>query len=217
MTPPIPADPALSVVVATWNRARLLPRALASLLAQSFPAWEGLIVDDGSSDDTATAAAPWLSDPRFRYFPRAHAGLSAARNAGIAAARAPWITFLDSDDAYAPNHLMSRMEILAASPDIEILHGGYAVIGPPEAHFVPDVHDPSRLIPLAACVVGGTFVIRADLLRRLGGFPDIPYGMDHALMERARAAGARVAECAEPTYLYHREPGMGMCEEQRGA
>lgn len=211
MSPP----PLFSVIVATWNRADLLPRALASLEAQACADWEALVVDDGSEDGTPGLLARWADGARRRALCRPHAGLSAARNAGLAAARGTWITFLDSDDEYAPGHLACRAETLAAAPGLDLLHGGYRVLGPPEAHFVPDADDPTRLIPLSKCVVGGTFVFRAEFLRALGGFPDIPYGMDYALMQRVTAAGGRVGTCAAPTYLYHREPGVGMCEERR--
>lgn len=207
--------PLFSVLVATWNRADLLPRALASLEAQTCADWEALVVDDGSVDGTPYLLEHWADGARRRALRRPHAGLSAARNAGLAVARGRWITFLDSDDEYAPEHLATRAEALAAAPGLDLLHGGYRVLGPPEAHFVPDADDPTRLIPLAECVVGGTFVFRAEFLRGLGGFPDIPYGMDYALMQRVMAAGGRVATCATPTYLYHREPGVGMCEERR--
>lgn len=207
--------PRISVVVATWNRAGLLPRALASLLAQTEPGWEALIVDDGSTDATPEVVARWLEDSRFRYLSLPHRGLSAARNSGIDAARAPWVTFLDSDDAYTPDHLESRLRILLAAPDTDLLHGGYTVIGPPESRFVPDVHDPAHLIPLSECVVGGTFVLRSAWIRAQDGFPPVSYGMDHALMQRALAVDARIVECHHPSYLYHREPGVGMCEERR--
>ena len=207
--------PLFSVIVATWNRVDLLPRALASLEAQQCAEWEALVVDDGSVDATPEFLARWRDEGRRRTLRIPHAGLSAARNAGLAAARGRWITFLDSDDEYAPEHLAARAAALAATPGLDLLHGGYRVLGPPEAHFVPDADDPARLIPLSECVVGGTFVFRAEFLRRLGGFPDIPYGMDYALMQRVEAAGGRVGLCGAPTYQYHREPGVGLCEERR--
>lgn len=211
MTPPL----LFSVIVATWNRVELLPRALASLEAQECTKWEALVVDDGSVDATSEFLAGWRDEGRRRALRISHSGLSAARNAGLAAARGHWITFLDSDDEYAPRHLAVRAAALARNPGLDLLHGGYRVIGPPGAHFVPDAEQPGRLIPLSECVVGGTFVFRAEFLRALGGFPDLPYAMDYALMQRVRAADGQVDTCDDPTYLYHREPGVGMCEERR--
>jgi len=207
-------DPQFTVILATWNRASLLPRALESLSAQSFTDWEAVIVDDGGTDDTPRVAAPFLADPRFRLLLRPHAGLSAARNAGAAIARGAALTFLDSDDAYAPGHLAERDRLARAHPEAVLIHDGYTVIGPPEAHFVPDARDPARMIPLADCVVGGTFVIPARVFREVGGFPDIPYAMDFALFNALEARGP-VIRCAAPTYLYHRETGEGMCAEAR--
>jgi glycosyltransferase involved in cell wall biosynthesis len=203
-----------SVVTAVWNRAGLLPHALDSLRAQTCADWEGLVVDDGSTDGTPAVVTPWLCDPRFRLLERPHRGLSAARNAGIAEARGEWITFLDSDDVYESDHLEQRLRFIAAHPEVEVIHGGYRVIGPPGTHFVPDARDPGRLIPIADCVVGATLVVRASLLREVGGFPDVPYAMDYHLMETLRGRTV-VGECPSPTYLYHRRIGEGMCEEGR--
>ncbi len=212
--PPGAREPKFSVLIATWNRAPLLPRALDALLAQSFTDWEAILVDDGSTDDTAAVVDRYRADPRILYLPRPHAGLSVARNAGAAIARGAWITFLDSDDAYAPDHLEVRAGLCRDHPDAALIHGGYRVIGPPEAHFVPDARDSSRMIPLAECVVGGTFVIRRKVFAAAGGFPDIPYAMDLALFERLEGTGP-VIVCLDPTYLYHREAGDGMCAEAK--
>ena len=116
-------------------------------------------------------------------------------------------------DEYAPEHLETRARLIREHPEASLIHGGYEVLGPPEAHFVPDARDPGRLLPLSECAVGGTFVIRADVFRAVGGFPDVPYGMDFELLRRM--TGQPVIRCDCPTYLYHRETGAGMCEEVR--
>jgi glycosyltransferase involved in cell wall biosynthesis len=104
--------PLFSVVVPTHDRARLLPRAVASVLAQTSGDFELLIVDDASSDDTA-AVARSFDDPRVRYLPQEeNRGVAAARNAGIAAAAGEWIAFLDDDDEYLPRFLEASREAL---------------------------------------------------------------------------------------------------------
>jgi glycosyltransferase involved in cell wall biosynthesis len=106
--------PDISVVLATYNRCRTLPRAIASVLAQEGAAFELIIVDDASRDDTAAYLAT-LDDPRIRVIVcPSNAGPSAARNRGLAAVRADIVAFLDSDDAYRPRRLAAPLAAFAA-------------------------------------------------------------------------------------------------------
>jgi len=110
----------LSVVIPTHNRHDLLRRALHSVFAQSSPAAEVIVVDDGSTDGTtqmlraAYPAAVCLEQPRL--------GVSAARNRGIEASRCDWIAFLDSDDEWRPNKLQRQTEALSANPRERVCH-----------------------------------------------------------------------------------------------
>ncbi len=100
----------ISVVLPTYNRAAILPRAIASILAQSWRNFELLVVDDGSSDGTAALLGA-MTDPRIRYLPLPrNGGVSAARNHGVRAARGRWIAFQDSDDEWLPEHLRAMHE-----------------------------------------------------------------------------------------------------------
>jgi glycosyltransferase involved in cell wall biosynthesis len=106
--------PDIPVVLATYNRRRLLPRAIASVLAQEDAAFELIIVDDASRDDTQAYLAT-LDDPRVRVIAcPSNGGPSAARNRGLAAARADIVAFLDSDDAYRPRRLAAPLATFAA-------------------------------------------------------------------------------------------------------
>jgi len=109
--------PQISVVLATYNRRQSLPRAIASVLAQQDVAFELVVVDDASTDDTRSYLAT-LDDPRVRVIAaERNAGPSAARNIGIEAAGADVIAFLDSDDVYRPRRLAASLAALA-DPDI---------------------------------------------------------------------------------------------------
>lgn len=88
----------VSIVVASYNYAQYLSGALNSICAQTFPDWEAIIVDDGSTDDSLRMASRYLNDSRFRLLEQRHQGQSATKNTGIAAARGQFITFLDADD-----------------------------------------------------------------------------------------------------------------------
>lgn len=94
------------MIVPAYNYGRFLPMAIRSVLGQSCPDWELLIVDDGSTDDTAEVVRPFLrSDARVRYLRQKNAGLSAARNTGIRRARTPFVALLDADDEWEPEFL----------------------------------------------------------------------------------------------------------------
>jgi glycosyltransferase involved in cell wall biosynthesis len=98
--------PYFSIIIATYNRADLLPRAVNSVLDQSFDHWELLIVDDGSTDDTE-AVVKGLGDARIRYFYKENEEKSIARNFGMERAKGKYLCFLDDDDYYLPAFLES--------------------------------------------------------------------------------------------------------------
>lgn len=154
--------PFFSVVLTSYNRAALLKRALQSLVLQTESDWEAIIVDDGSTDDTYRHIAPLVNTGnQFLYYRQTSQGCVAAKNAGIWLSAGKYITFLDSDDEYNPDHLSARKHILLQHPDTDILHGGISIIGSP---YVPDRYDIKKMIHLDDCVIGGTFFIKKNWL-----------------------------------------------------
>jgi len=111
----VPQNPAISVVIATYNRADLLPETIESILAQTYRDYELIVVDDGSTDRTREALEPY--DSQIRYIYQSNRGPSAARNAGVAQASGEWIAIQDSDDLSAPNHLERLQEYARRHPD----------------------------------------------------------------------------------------------------
>ncbi len=110
--------PDISVVLATYDRRRSLPRAIASVLAQDDVRFELVIVDDASRDGTSDYLAT-LADPRIRTIAaERNGGPSAARNLGLKAARAGIVAFLDSDDAFLPRRLATPLAALAADASL---------------------------------------------------------------------------------------------------
>jgi glycosyltransferase involved in cell wall biosynthesis len=118
--------PFFSVVIPTYNRARSIGEAVRSVQAQTFTDWELIVVDDGSTDDTAQVLAPiCAADPRVRYIHQQNAERSAARNTGIAAARGSYICFLDSDDVHLPTHLSAiHARILETGSPVAMFYTG---------------------------------------------------------------------------------------------
>jgi glycosyltransferase involved in cell wall biosynthesis len=104
----------VSVIVPTYNRALDCRKAVESVLRQTHPEVEALVVDDGSKDDTRDAVAKL--DPRVRYVFQENAGVVAARNRGLAEARGDFVAFLDSDDQFLPWKLEAQLAVLDAHP-----------------------------------------------------------------------------------------------------
>ena len=110
-------SPRVTVIIPAYNYARFLPMAIRSVLGQSCPDWELVIVDDGSTDNTAEVVQPFLkSDARVRYVHQKNAGLSAARNTGIRHAHTPFVALLDADDEWEPAFLERGLEAFQRLP-----------------------------------------------------------------------------------------------------
>ncbi|MBF9143429.1 glycosyltransferase family 2 protein [Hymenobacter properus] len=99
------AAPFFSIVIPTYNRADLIGLTLQSVLGQTFPHMEILVVDDGSKDNTAEVVQGYAADPRLRYYPKENAERGAARNYGFVRAAGEYVLFLDSDDRFHSEHL----------------------------------------------------------------------------------------------------------------
>jgi glycosyltransferase involved in cell wall biosynthesis len=106
--------PTVSVIIPTYNRARLVTKAIDSVLSQTYTDYEIIVVDDGSTDNTHLALESYIS--RINYIYQPNSGPSAARNTGIRASKGKWIAFLDSDDSWVPQKLFRQMELLTRVP-----------------------------------------------------------------------------------------------------
>ena len=122
--------PTVSIIIPTYNRAALLPRALDSIIAQTYEDWEIVLVDDGSTDNTDTAAAGYAEclKERLVYLRRPHAGVSAARNCGIDACSGRFVAFLDSDDEYLPTKLERQLALFDLRPQLGLVYGDSAFV-----------------------------------------------------------------------------------------
>jgi glycosyltransferase involved in cell wall biosynthesis len=198
-----PGLPFFSIIITAYNRSTLLVRALNSLMSQTENDWEAIIIDDGSTDNTASRILPFLKlGKRINYTWQKCQGATGAKNAGILLSKGKYITFLDSDDEYHPSHLESRKKILLAHPEVEFLYGGIKVIG---SEYVPDRFDYGKMVHLDDCSVGGTFFIKRQVIFLLNGFAEIPLGSDADFFDRINKAGIASMKAEDPTYIYHRE------------
>ena len=105
-------NPLVTIVIPTHNRLALVQQAIASVIAQTYPHWELMIVDDGSDDGSAELFAE-ISDPRIRLLKWQHCGnIASLRNAGVKAGSGEWLAFLDSDDLWIPEKLEIQLSSL---------------------------------------------------------------------------------------------------------
>jgi glycosyltransferase involved in cell wall biosynthesis len=114
------SKPLVSVIIPSYNSRRFLIETVESALAQSYPHIELIVVDDGSTDDTATFLAPYQG--RLRYVYQENRGPSAARNRGIAEARGELLAFLDADDLWLPDKVSRQVDALCRSPRSGLVH-----------------------------------------------------------------------------------------------
>ena len=117
--------PLVSVIVPTYNYGHFIGQTLKSLQAQTYPHWECVVVDDGSTDDTAeVVAAHAASDPRIKYLRQQNQFQAAARNLGLRHSAGQYVQFLDADDKIEPRKLERQVAYLEEHPEVDIIYGG---------------------------------------------------------------------------------------------
>src|SRR6187549_1158530 len=166
--------PTVSVIIPAYNAAGTLNATLASVFAQTYQDWEAIIVDDGSTDFTASNALTWCNrDPRFRFIQRKHLGPSAARNEGVLNARWPWLLFLDADDLISPDHLEYLVAETVSHPDAGLIYCGSAKIaadGRIGAAEMPLAGQYFERLAMYNLFSIHSCLVRRDLFNSIGGF-----------------------------------------------
>jgi len=196
-------SPLISILMPVYNRRHLIQRALHSVFSQTLEDWELIIIDDGSTDDVEEDIVPLLQrHANFRYMKHARRGVAASRNIGIHAAMGSYITFLDSDDEYRNDHLELRVSFFNQYPEVDIIHGGVELVGPPETHWVVDARDESKKIHLSECCIGSTFFGKKTTFLKSGGFKRLPYSAESEFLARVSERFV-VKKVDYPTYRYY--------------
>ena len=192
--------PLVSVVVPVYNGERYLASALKSILEQDYRPLEVIVVDDGSADDTAKIAHSYGN---VRYIYQPNQGPSAARNAGISAARGEFIAFLDADDVWAPGKLSLQMNHLIEHPEVGYTLARERVFLEPEASS-PHWLSEDFLLEDHVTATPSTWVVRRIVFDQVGTF-DPGYGTVEDMEWLARAKDANIQSFIMPeTLLYRR-------------
>lgn len=216
-------EPRISVIIAVHNGAKTIGRAVASVFAQSYPAYELIVVDDGSTDETPEVLSAYAD--RIRYIRQPNSGVSAARNAGAAAAQGDWLAFLDADDWYYPERLRWHAEWIARDPALDFLTGDYEYRRPDGSLIsrsleITDagaamlrkgrgarevVMEAGELEPFVENHFGDTHTLTVprETFQRLGGYPiGRAVCEDVNFLIRLCAISKRVAVVCEPMAVY---------------
>lgn len=163
----------ISVVIPAYNRSHLLPRALESVVRQTFAPFEVLVVDDHSSENLQDV----LKNYNLRLIPSVGKGVSAARNTGVRAAKGDWIAFLDSDDEWTPEKLKKQMDYLSQNPHFDFIHTNETWMR--NGKIIPQLakHQKSggRIFAKCAeqCVIAASSVVaKKDFLIQMGLFDE---------------------------------------------
>jgi glycosyltransferase involved in cell wall biosynthesis len=199
---------AISVIIPAYDAARFLSEAVESVLRQTLPAAEVIVVDDGSSDATAEVARGF--GETLRYLHQTNAGLGAARNRGVEASVGELLAFLDADDVWPPESLAVRLAALGADDNLDAVFGAVVQFKHGEGDAVVEtVAEPG--------LFASSMLIRREAFRRVG-----PFATHWTLGEfldwylRAVEGGLRVAMLPE-VVLRRRIHGANMGVQKRHA
>ncbi len=204
--------PDVSVLVVTYNRAHTLRECIDSILMQTHPSMEILVVDDGSTDDTAQVVGAYGG--KILYHSLEHQGLSRVRNSALALARGKWIAFLDSDDYYLyPDVIRDYLDRFREDPGLDAVSSGWQIVddrGRLLAETSPWKDAPE--FDLESCLIWKpTFpsakIFRREILEKAGGFdPAFESAMDTDLFFRILLDGARIGWLRKSTCGLRQSP-----------
>lgn len=203
----------VSVIIPAYNHGQYVGETLASVLGQTYRPVEVIVVDDGSTDDTALRVAEF-SGPLI-YHRQANRGMAGARNQGIALAQGELISFLDDDDLWEPDYLATVVPLLAAEPDIAAVYTGFKSLDG-TGQLLPQ--GGTRVVASEmlydALVDGGFFpacclTVRKEVLDELGALDEALRGNDDWDLMLRLAQHRRVVGLAAPLAI-HREHSGGL-------
>jgi len=204
----------VTVIVPAFNAAGTLAETLDSLVAQDLDCWTAIIVDDGSSDGTVAVALDYeRRDKRFSLVRQANAGVSAARNTGLAAAGSEWVLFLDSDDWISPDFFRKMLKAAAAQPRAGAIYCGYNRVKPDGTRLPQDWDEnvgenPFRSFARGCPVVVHGVIVKRALVADVGGFdPALATCEDWDLWQKVARTGAKFAAVPDTMAFYRLREG----------
>jgi glycosyltransferase involved in cell wall biosynthesis len=210
-------DPRVSVILPTFNRATLVGRAIASVLAQTDPDFELIVVDDGSRDETAAVVDRFAADRRVRSLVLpANRGAAAARNVGVAESRGRFIAFQDSDDEWLPDKLERHLAAFAGAPEVGVVYSDMQRVlfdGTSRYHRSPDITDDRLIDPrkrfYRVCGLGiQSTVIRREAFDLAGRFNELFPALEDLELFIRLSRRVRFLHLPLPLVRYHETNGL---------
>jgi glycosyltransferase involved in cell wall biosynthesis len=196
--------PLVSIIVPTYNRAALLRETITSVLAQTYPAIELIVVDDGSTDATPELLASY--GDRIRVIRKQNGGGTAARNTGLAAARGAYVSFLDHDDLLLPEKIARQVALLERRPELGAVHCRWYFIDREGARIdtigMLPAGDLLAPLTLGCFIWSGGPLIRRSVLAEVGGFDPAIWSSDWDMWLRIARAGHHFGCVQEPLGCY---------------
>jgi glycosyltransferase involved in cell wall biosynthesis len=175
-------DPRVSVIIPTYRHRDLILRTISSVFGQTFTDYEIVVVNDGSTDDTAAVVAPLVEAGRITYIEQENQGQSRARNVGLSRARGEYIAFLDDDDIWPTNKLASQVAFLDANPSVGMVGGTFRTIDENDTPGYAGPFYPSitfeALFSANPFHSPGQTLIRTSILKDIGGLNATIWGAD---------------------------------------
>ncbi len=170
-------EPRFSVIIAVYNGESTIGRAIDSILGQTFPAHEIIVIDDGSTDNTKQKIASF--GERVRYIHQENSGVAAARNLGARLATGDWLCFLDADDYYYPQRLAWQAELLARHSGLDFMTGNFDYVDPDGNILRRSMESTPVGRKLLASAKGELYTLMAG--GDIGGFITQHFGDTHTL------------------------------------
>jgi glycosyltransferase involved in cell wall biosynthesis len=196
--------PKVSVIIPTYNREKYVVKAIDSVLSQRFEDYEIIVVDDGSTDNTKEIANKYKN--RIKYIYQDNSGVSAARNTGIKLAKGEWLAFLDSDDEWMPDYLLTQIETTDQNPGICMQKTDCLITklnGETQSYFMMNgvlsefkgkdyllLEEPFSFIVKQAAMYIGSVIVHREAITKAGLFDeDLMLSEDLDLMARVALQG----------------------------
>lgn len=213
--PDVRSQPRVTVCIPVYNLAGYVAETLDSVLHQTYCDYEVIIVDDGSTDDTAAAVEPYLDDHRFKYVFQENTGLGLARNTALNLASGEWFALLDGDDVWLPDKLACQMTIADSDPSANLLYTDRCIFfddnSEPERRYFVDITMREGDITEWICeqnhLPASSVIVKTDDLRAVGGFPDLRRCEDWVTWLKLVRRGVRARACNEPLLRYRVRSG----------
>lgn len=220
----------ITIIIPIYNAAKFLTDCLNSILIQDETNWEAILVNDGSTDESAEICHSYVEkDARFRYYYQPNNGVSSARNKGLQSANGEWIMFLDSDDSL-PQHALRKL-VVSLDNDIDLIIGGYELYDQDGTLLygiedrVSEILDRDSAIlmmykPKYYNYLGFICakVFKSSIIRNnnLAFNPDIIFNEDRLFTTQYLAYSNRILLLTEPVYNYLQHPNSATSTREKG-